>query len=543
MRVPETTPVLADAADVLSDQLRTHLERLSRLLKPHARELDARFRTRLRKLRYDARQIKTLCDITPGAAARLFSAGRPTGDFFELVEYSGRRLAKLNVPPVGIVRALREYDRALDPVLVLSYPDEYKNFRWAREQLQFCVILTLNNAYYQVREAETEAFYSLFHAELEAVNLEDLVRRFLETLTGFCHAEDGRMLIFGAAQALILDPEMRARYPWFWSVPLMTGGRMAGLLQLAFTTEYHWLPRELELLDAASERCLRAVEKARLMEDLARREEQVRQLAEHMMQIEEEERRRLSRELHDEAGQSLLCIRLKLELMGNRAPAGLRGPLAETRRLTERTIAEIRRIIAALSPAALRQLTKHFRSVFTGRVTLRVPARLPALPHEVEIATFRLVQECFHNIAKHSKASAVNLSVLCTDELLRLNVEDNGVGFELKAALQKQSSFGLAGMRERVALLGGSFAIRSRLEHGVRISVELPVSRHIGKDLSLKPQRTRIEYGEDSSIRNGRPHAVSSGHEDLDRRRTGHGDRGRSVERLRRDRTGSRAEA
>jgi signal transduction histidine kinase len=100
------------------------------------------------------------------------------------------------------------------------------------------------------------------------------------------------------------------------------------------------------LLGAAAERCLRSAEKARLMEDLARREEQVRQLGEHMMQVEEEERRRISRELHDEAGQSLLCIRLKLEMLGKTAPEPLRQSLAEARELTERTIAEIRRIIA-----------------------------------------------------------------------------------------------------------------------------------------------------------------------------------------------------
>ena len=92
------------------------------------------------------------------------------------------------------------------------------------------------------------------------------------------------------------------------------------------------------------------------MEDLARREEQVRQLGEHMMQVEEEERRRISRELHDEAGQSLLCIRLKLEMLGKTAPEPLRQSLAETRELTERTIAEIRRIIAALSPGGSRTI-------------------------------------------------------------------------------------------------------------------------------------------------------------------------------------------
>jgi len=509
VRAPQYTPVLADAADVLSDQLRAQLERLAAVLKPHLAELDKSFRLRLRQLRHDPKQIKALCAVTPGAAARILSSDHPPADFFELVEYSGRRLAKLNVPPAGIVRALREYDRVLDPVLILSHPDEYKNFRWAREQLQFCIILTLNNAYYQVREAETEAFYGLFHAEMQAENLEGLLDRFLRTLVQFCHAEDGRLGLFDGSEpvalgrrvlallakphliergqpsdCLILDPAFRARFPWFWSVPLLVHGRVAGLLQLAFSSEYQWLPRELELLDAVGERCMRAAEKVRLVEDLARREEQVRQLGEHMMQVEEEERRRISRELHDEAGQSLLCIRLKLEMMGNTAPESLRGPITETRELTEHTITGIRRTIAALSPAvleqlglaaALRQMAHRFRDIYPGRVRLHLPAHRRPLTRGCEITAFRLAQECFHNIAKHARASTVNLSLQSTDGILRLNVEDDGVGFDVKAALEKRGSYGLAGMRERVALLGGKLEIRSRPHSGTRISVELPV--------------------------------------------------------------------
>jgi signal transduction histidine kinase len=525
-------PVLADAADVLSDQLRLHLERLSAVLTPHVRELDIQFRRRLRKARYDAKQIKALCDVTPAAAARIFAAGGPPHTFFEMVEYSGRRLAKLNVPPASVLRALREYDRVLDPVLVLSYPEEYKNLRWARQQLQFCVILTLNNAYYQVREAETQAFFDLSRAELHAENLEDLLRRFLQTLRKFCRAEDGRILLFEAgktpgarllgrlakphlvprgkkADALILDPDFRARYPWFWSVPLADNGRVAGVLQLAFASEYPWLPRELELLHAAAERCLRVAEKARLMEDLAERERQVRRLGEHMMTIEEEERRRIRRELHDETGQSLLCIRLKLEMLGKIAPPALRAPLEETRELAERTIVEIRRIIGALSPAvleqlglapALRQLATRFREVYRGQVRLHFPRRLGAVPRPIEAAAFRLVQECFHNVVKHSSASTVILSLYSSDRVLRLNVEDNGVGFEVKAALERQNSFGLAGMRERVALLGGSLEIVSRPRRGTRISAEIPIVKSCQKGPLARAQ---IEYGQDSSLFNG----------------------------------------
>src|SRR5947207_9557726 len=105
-----------------------------------------------------------------------------------------------------------------------------------------------------------------------------------------------------------------------------------------------------------------------------------------------------------------------------------------------------------------------------------LPLPLSSLfPYTTLFRSFRLAQECFHNIAKHSGASTVNLSLHYTDGLLRLNVDDDGVGFDLKAAQEKRSSFGLTGMRERVALLGGKLTILSAPRRGTRISVELPV--------------------------------------------------------------------
>src|SRR5258708_3019488 len=183
---------------------------------------------------------------------------------------------------------------------------------------------------------------------------------------------------------LLLEPGWKHRYQACWSVPLATGGRTAGVMQFGFSKPYEWLPREEELLAAAAERCLMAAEKARLMEDLAAREEQVRRLAEHMLHVEEIERRRISRELHDEAGQSLLCIRLQMELLENSLPperVEWIAKLRETRDLTERTILEMRRLIAALSPAvleqlglgaALRQLVHRLRKLHPGQSKLLV---------------------------------------------------------------------------------------------------------------------------------------------------------------------------
>jgi signal transduction histidine kinase len=531
VQTAQLSPELADAADVLSDQLRVHLRRLAVLLEPHADRIDNRFLRRLRGLGFDPKQRSALAAITPGAAARVLSSGQPPLKFIEQVEYNGRRLAKLNLPPSAILEALQEYDRLLTPMLAALIPDEHSNFQWVREQLHFCVILTLNNAYYQVREAETQAFYELFRVELESRNLGDLLRRFLESLVHVCLADAGRLYMLnedasawvlkagtpksedsvvpnrpgltrklskprhlngdGTSSGVLLDPGWHRKFASCWSIPLAAGNRTAGVMQFGFSKPYEWLPRELELLAAAAERCLMAADKARLMEDLARREEQVRRLAEHMLHVEEMERRRISRELHDEAGQSLLCIRLQMELIEHALPDSegeWRAKLRDARDLTERTILEMRRLIAALSPAvleqlglgaALRQLINRFQRLHTCRVRLQL-SKMGTLPHQLEVISYRLVQECFNNIGKHAAATQVNISLASADGRLKLVVEDNGVGFSLPEALAKRESFGLSGMRERVALLGGEFHVESRTEgtkKGTKISIELPIAK------------------------------------------------------------------
>ena len=176
MQTAQISPELADAADVLSDQLRVHLQRLAVLLDPHADKIERRFMNRLRELQFQPKQRLALSAITPGAAARILASGQTPLKFIEQVEYNGRRLAKLNLPPSAILEALQQYDHLHGPLLTSLMTEEHSNFQWVREQLHFCVILTLNNAYYQVREAETQAFYDLFRVELESRNLEELLR-------------------------------------------------------------------------------------------------------------------------------------------------------------------------------------------------------------------------------------------------------------------------------------------------------------------------------------------------------------------------------
>jgi signal transduction histidine kinase len=453
---------------------------MARAIAPAADRLDSRFATLLRQRRYNALQIRAFLAITPAAASRL----RSLPQFLQQVEYNGRRLAKLNVPPSAVDEVLREFGALLDPVLA-------GQFEPAREQLHLATVLILNDAYYQVREAESQAFFGLYHAETEATGLDDLLRRIVRILTPAFQASAGRLFLLDRPAAgklsrplyiergqpderLIADPEMRGRYASYWSYPI----RSAALVQFGFPVRYPWLPRELALLVAAGERCHEALERARMQREIRRLEAEARR-------AEEEERRRIGRELHDEAGQSMLLLRLQLEMMERDAPEALRPRLAETRAIAERAVAELRRLVAALSPAvlerlglksALRQLAARFRKTHPAGLRLRVLTPSEPLPMQTQEVIYRVAQECLQNIAKHSQATHVNISLGTADKIIRLSLADNGAGFCAETARNQPMSFGLAGMRERAALLGGTLAVRSAPGVGARIILQLPRS-------------------------------------------------------------------
>ena len=248
------------------------------------------------------------------------------------------------------------------------------------------------------------------------------------------------------------------------------------MLQFGFAGRCRWLPRDATLLNAVAERCQEAIGKARL-------EAEIRRLEAEARRAEEDERRRIGRELHDEAGQSLLLLRLELEMMERQAGGEMRLRLAEARGIAERTVEELRRIVAALSPAvlerlglesAIRQLAARFRKMHAAGIRVRFSGTCKELSRQSQEVIYRVAQESLQNVAKHSQATRVNLFVQSTDKSVRLSVSDNGAGFRTEAALSKPMSFGLAGMRERAALLEGNLTIRSAPGKGVTVVLELP---------------------------------------------------------------------
>jgi two-component system, NarL family, sensor histidine kinase UhpB len=205
------------------------------------------------------------------------------------------------------------------------------------------------------------------------------------------------------------------------------------------------------------------------------------ELSRQLLKAQEEERRRISRELHDDTGQALMVLRFQLELLASETQtAEVAAKIHEALEVLDRTIEGLRRTIARLSPRVLEEfglitairrqaqlVTKH-----TGmKARLELPENWTSADHDIEVALYRSVQEALHNVAKHSQAAGFRVRLEVADKVT-LQIEDDGTGFSRRAAHIR--GFGLTGMRERTAALGGSMKIRSERGKGTSIQIQLP---------------------------------------------------------------------
>lgn len=218
-------------------------------------------------------------------------------------------------------------------------------------------------------------------------------------------------------------------------------------------------------------------------------------LSRRLLEAQEEERKRISRELHDGTGQSLMVLRFHLGMLADKQNAELTPKVTEALSVLDRIIEDVRRIIGRLSPRVLEELgllaaiRKEARELSkrTGMEPhLELPGELVAVDRETEVAVYRLLQEALHNIAKHSHAAKFTVRLKRKAGSLCLQVEDDGVGFSLKAGSQSQN-FGLTGMRERSAALGGKIRVRSSKGSGTTISASLPLRKDSTVQKPLSP--------------------------------------------------------
>ncbi len=225
--------------------------------------------------------------------------------------------------------------------------------------------------------------------------------------------------------------------------------------------------------------------------ELREREELLAKLLHQVVSVQEGERQRIARELHDGAGQILTGLGLGLAAANESVksdPALAADQLAELKRLNAQALEELHNIIVDLRPSVLDDLglvpalnaqVQQFESRTGVKARLEVIGRRIRLQPELETILFRIGQEALTNIAKHAKADSVCMRLLYHQNCIKLVIEDNGCGFEPEATLkpvsQQRTAWGLLGIQERVALVGGVCFIISKPDSGTTIHITVPL--------------------------------------------------------------------
>jgi signal transduction histidine kinase len=249
--------------------------------------------------------------------------------------------------------------------------------------------------------------------------------------------------------------------------------------------------RTRELEQRNSELVVAGEENLRLYEQVSEKEQQRRRLLERIMLAYEEERKRIARGLHDEVGQALTGLIVTLDsIMAGGAPSRDREALQGLRDLTNVTLKEVRRIIAALRPSllddlgllpALQSCAKS--ALGAAGVAYRVEASplIERLPAMVETALFRIGQEAITNVVRHARARHVAIHLHTSPARAQIMVEDDGAGFDPDGIANgtggvMMGSVGLSGMRERAELLGGQLEVASAPGQGTRVRACIPIA-------------------------------------------------------------------
>jgi PAS domain S-box-containing protein len=268
--------------------------------------------------------------------------------------------------------------------------------------------------------------------------------------------------------------------------PLVIGGETRGILGILGSDLSE---ADLPAVTVFASQTAIAIENAELVEELITSRERLQQLARQVVSAQEAERQRLSRTLHDEAGQALTALRISLELIRQDLPrhdGQLQHRMADAASLVDTTMDRIRALAQDLRPPALdavglNHTLKGLCQDFAERTLLPVSYRgqeSPDLPAAASIALYRFVQEALTNVAKHAGASQVTVSLECEDALLCLTVQDDGRGFDMEDeqhAGGRSSGMGLLGMQERIDSLGGWLDIDAKPGHGTRLVANLPL--------------------------------------------------------------------
>ena len=292
-----------------------------------------------------------------------------------------------------------------------------------------------------------------------------------------------------ANPSLISTEGLRA----FVSVPLRAKGSVLGVMNVASYKPRQFDERDMLILDSIGDQLGIAIEQANLYEQLRRSRERYRRLAQQILVAQEEERRRIARELHDETSQTLSGLALNLQAlvemadMPNIDKTDFKVRLKKVHTLAVQISIEVSRLISDLRPSLLDTLglipaIQHYVETNLTpagiNVSFKFGEHMSTFPPQIEAGLFRIVQGTVGNVLHHSKAKNVTVSLQPQGDELMLQIADDGIGFNVDRITHIEESgrgAGLFSMKERTRLLGGRCHIDSQSGRGTRVDVIVPI--------------------------------------------------------------------
>ncbi|WP_051288688.1 GAF domain-containing sensor histidine kinase [Mycobacterium sp. URHD0025] len=268
------------------------------------------------------------------------------------------------------------------------------------------------------------------------------------------------------------------------SVPMETGpGGLVGVLNVHTVDRREFTPRDVELLLVIGRLIAGALHQARLHRQLVARERAHENFVEQVIQAQEIERRRLAGDIHDGISQRLVTLSYRLDAAARAVePETVAEQLAAARELVALTLQEARAAIGGLRPPVLDDLglsgglASLARSI--PRIEIDVDLAETRVPDHIELALYRIAQECLQNVVKHAEADRARLTFTVEEGVARLEIVDDGKGFdtfEHPLGSDEMGGYGLLSMAERAEIVGGRLNIRSRPGAGTTVIATIPL--------------------------------------------------------------------
>jgi len=280
----------------------------------------------------------------------------------------------------------------------------------------------------------------------------------------------------------------------FVSIPLQSKGNVLGVLNVFSYSPHRFSEDDMKLFQAIADLVGVAIEQADLYARLRQEKERYRGMAQYVLAAQEEERKRIARELHDETSQALSALAFNQQAIMEMADASgslsddFKSQLKRAQSLVVQINTEINKVIYDLRPtlldtlglvAAIRQYAEDILEPLGIKSAVHCKGDSQPLLPEVETGLFRVAQGIIGNIAKHSKASAALITIHYSIDSITMSIEDDGRGFDIsKLALADDRGRGsrLLGMKERVKLMGASYSVESQEGKGTCVTVKIPLA-------------------------------------------------------------------